>query len=460
MPTKQAATKRAPASKATTAKKASSPKNVARSKTAASSGGLAGALRDLRSDAFRSLLASASAEEVDALLEGVAWERGKYAASLGTLRGNALLTGRGATARPMVSRLLEVVAIAPGEIAARARRDATSLSFDAASGTPFDVGPLAAFTALEQVEVRDAARLEGLAGLAHVKKVVLWRIGELDLAALPGPTGGHVTCFDAKRVTGLEAPGRSGVSVLPLPVDTVLTSFGARTVVIGAAPAQEQIGPIAGRGGSLEVTGPVDRNALARVELGAWPNLEMLDVGALRTLREIHGLEGLASLVSLVLVGAFDVLPTLPSSLRILKVVAPLSDVRALASLVSLTSLRLHLTSPVRDVPGLEAIASMRDLGTLELAGHAPLGVLDQLPVMPYLRAMTLSSMDLERVPDLARFAPELEVVSLTNTHGFLEHDTLCRLPKLKTLYVGGSTLARHRNQIDPRLARAGVEIL
>ncbi len=438
-------------------KKAAPPKKNAKAATHAD---LASALRDLRTNAFRSLLASAPAAEVDALLRGVAWERGKYAASLGTLRGNALLTGRGATARPMVSRLLEVIAMAPGEVAARARREATSLAFNAASGRPFDVGALAAFGALDQVEVRDATRLDGLASLAHVRKVELWRIGELDLATLPGPPGGHVTCFDPVRVTGLEAPGRSGVSLLPAPPDTALTSIGATTLAIGSAPEQEHLGPISGVARALEVTGPVDRNALARVELGAWPNLETLDVGALRTLREIHGLEGLASLVNLVLVGAFSVLPQLSPSLRILKVIAPLSDARALVPLVSLTSLRLRLTSPVRSVPGLEAIASMRDLGTLELAGHAPLAVLDALPVLPHLRALTLSSMDLERVPDLSRFAPDLEVVSLTNTHGFLEHDTLCRLTKLKTLYVGGSTLSRHRNQIDPRLARAGVEIV
>jgi hypothetical protein len=66
---------------------------------------------------------------------------------------------------------------------------------------------------------------------------------------------------------------------------------------------------------------------------------------------------------------------------------------------------------------------------------------------------------ELERVPDLARFGPEIETVSLMNARGFLEHDTLRRLPKLKRLFIAGSTLARHRSQIDPRIAKAGVEI-
>ena len=62
-------------------------------------------------------------------------------------------------------------------------------------------------------------------------------------------------------------------------------------------------------------------------------------------------------------------------------------------------------------------------------------------------------------LPELAHFAPALESVSLLNTRGYLEHDALTRLPKLKRLFVPGSTLAKHRSQLDPRLARAGVEI-
>jgi hypothetical protein len=95
---------------------------------------LSDAICDLKSDAYRELLAAAGAKEIDELLAGVAWRPGKHVTIPGELRGNALFMGRGTTARPMAARLLAFLAAAPGDVAAEVRSAVQSLGIDAKAG--------------------------------------------------------------------------------------------------------------------------------------------------------------------------------------------------------------------------------------------------------------------------------------------------------------------------------------
>ena len=224
---------------------------------------------------------------------------------------------------------------------------------------------------------------------------------------------------------------------MPAPRGTDLTKVGATSLTVRPPLDESSIGPIGGSLSRLAVSGP----ALARVVLGALPRLETLTVSAPRTLREIVGLDA-----------------SVP--LRELRLQGPLTSLEVLAAAPGLHSLDLELTAPARALPGLEAIGTMREITSIKLMGGVPLGFLARLPELRHLKSLVLAKMELERIPPLAHFAPALEQVSLIGSTGFMEHDALVRLPKLKRLGLVGSTLASRRSQIDRRLAAAGVEIV
>jgi hypothetical protein len=416
------------------------------------------AIRDLTSERWRELLATASEAEIDGALEGVVYEPPTHPSEPGVLRGNALFTGRGASARPMASRLRAFLGLAPGANARVLRESVVSLDLEAKAGLSIDVAPLADYPNLAAVVLKDASRIDGARALAHVPRVTLWRIAEVDLAAIPGPPDAVLSCFDPGRVLHFGAAARPRLS-LTVPAGTSLERAASTELSLSAAAGVSELGPIGGAMRTLRVRGAHQGNALARVLLGDLPQLESIEVSALRTLREVVGLERLHGLERVEIIGAMAEVPELGAALRSLAITGPLTDARALAQLPSLSTLRLFATARSQGVPGLEAIGAMKELESLELGGALPLAFLTTLPSLPRLTHLALEGMELERLPELAHFAPALESLSLLNTRGYLEHDALTRLPKLKRLFVPGSTLAKHRSQLDPRLARAGVEI-
>ena len=411
---------------------------------------LASAIADTTSEAWRDFIASASADDLDRALDGVTWSQPR-AYEPGFLVPNALFTGRGKTKKLLHYRSVVALAAAPSAGAASLRASVTSLGLEGDPDRPLDLAPLEAFVSLRWLQVKSAAALPGIDAVRNASRLDVERIATVDLTIMEGGRfeeamiarsriAGGVPRARKLRLIGVEGAVRASASELGIMADD-----GARA-----------LGPIDSDAEALDI---YNSPSLRTIELGALPALRSLRLSCLNELETVSGLDRCAGLrrASLYLVG-MTTLPTFPDTLEELDVETSLDDAASLASLVRLRKLRLASWTAPSGLPPV--IARMEHLEHLSVRSTPLDELLPVLGQLPALRSLALRNYPFERVPELDRLVPQVEVLSLEDCRGgFMEHDALHRMPNLRQLRLAGSTLDMFKKQLDRRIRERGVEV-
>jgi hypothetical protein len=400
---------------------------------------------------WRDDLRAASDDEVDAWLD-VSFVPPK-AQGFGALSSAAHFRGRGAGAKELAWRAVEILASARSVRATELRAKVTSLTLDVPP-VSVDLGPLAAFPKLVRLRLEGADTVTGLAAIAQVRHLELSKLRAVDLASL-GP------------LEELFVSSHGGPPVTLTGLDRVRADrIRLAGCVIPEAPvhaAELAVFPPDGAD-TLAVSGPFERlhvyNAcdLTRLRVDA-PALRTLLVSCTPTLRHVEGLElgeGLERATFAQV--ALDTIPSLPAGLRALSVETHVAlRLRESVLPAELRTLELRADAPIDELTRLRGLDHLEHL--VLGRGTSLEGLTSVLPTLPALTRLTLAGLEIERLPNLDRLAPRLEVLALIACRGFLEHDVLAHMPSLRELRLRGSTLDTHRDQLDPRVRRRGVTV-